>query len=282
MKKLSFVIPVFNEAQSLEKLYQEIKLSAQRLKVLDLKLFLSMMGLCLFFIFKEKKLGAATFLIGVSWFFVMTFIVIPYFATTEQHWAWGRYFAYLAEVNQGTTESIKKMIFEDPKTGEYILLIFKFFGFLPLLGLPWLILSLPELLINLLSQNPAMKTIYFHYDSGVLPGLLIATIFGLRYLHFFASKIEITKKYAKYILYIAAVWLLIVVLRVNYHYSPLPTTPSCWCIAYQVSEEDKQFDRILKALPKEATITSSTEVRAHLTLRENSFNLPYARNQLNI
>jgi hypothetical protein len=43
---------------------------------------------------------------------------------------------------------------------------------------------------------------------------------------------------------------------------------------YQVSEEDRKFSSVLSSIPTDASVTSSSEVRAHLTKRENSFTLP--------
>ena len=69
---------------------------------------------------------------------------------------------------------------------------------------------------------------------------------------------------------------LLFALRFNYHYSPLPTTPSCWCFMYQPSKEDKEFEALLQKIPQDASITASPEIRPHTTHREKAFTLPVA------
>ncbi len=71
-----------------------------------------------------------------------------------------------------------------------------------------------------------------------------------------------------------SILILSVALRLNYHYSPLPTTPSCWCLSYRVTQEDRDFAKVLGKIPKSASVTSSGEIRPHITRRENSFTLP--------
>ena len=44
-----------------------------------------------------------------------------------------------------------------------------------------------------------------------------------------------------------ALLILYVALRVNYHHSPLPTTPSCWCLSYRVTRDDIEFDILATA-----------------------------------
>lgn len=152
-------------------------------------------------------------------------------------------------------------------------MLLKPFGFLPLLGFPWILLSVPDLAINVVRDT---KTIIFHYDSGVTPALIISTIFGLYYLKFVLTYLTFTKRYAKTILYVAAGILLVITLRVNYHYSPLPTTPSCSCYIYNVTQEDRDFERVLQNLPKDAFITSSLEIRPHISHRDLAFTVPSA------
>lgn len=87
-------------------------------------------------------------------------------------------------------------------------------------------------------------------------------------------KISFTKKYVQIIISILSVFLFLYVLRVNYHYSPLPTTPSCPCYLYQVTQEDRDFEKILQNIPADASITASIEIRPHISHRELAFTIP--------
>ncbi len=250
----------------------------------EISLFIAMLGLTVAFIFKEKAIGFATFICGILWFLVMIVWIIPYFSQEGQYWAL-QWFGLTNQKESLTISYILELAHRftlSPDATDYYLNLLKPFAFLPILGFPWLILSLPELLINLTSTQAQMRSTMFHYSSGIIPSLVIASIFALKYINLIIVEINqkifpsLKEKYARAIFYIVIFLLLVVAIRFNYHQSPLPTTPSCWCLTYQVSREDIEFDNILKKIPKTASITASSEVRSHLARRENSFNLPSA------
>ncbi len=250
----------------------------------QISLFITVLGFIVAFIFREHRIGFATALLGIFWFGLMFFVVIPGYSEGGKHWA----LDWLAvrnttsgEIVLPSAEVLLRQYTLSPDALNYYQLLLRPFALLPLLGLPWLVLSLPELMINLLSSQAQMRGIFFHYESGITPALVIATIFAYRYiylfLHFISKKFHrLTSLMIRYLLLCIAVLSLVVAVRTNYHYSPLPTTPSCWCLMYRVTEEDRQFAKVLQDIPQGATVTSSSEVRAHLTRRENSFNLPNA------
>lgn len=244
----------------------------------EISLYVAMLGLVNFFVFKNRKVGLATFIGGVVWFCLMVFWVIPHNSPNGKYWAleWLKY----SSGGTGTGLPDLKLLIDrfllSPDTLSYYSILLKPFSYIALLGFPWLLLSLPELTINLLSTQAQMRSIYFHYDSGLTPSIIIATIFGLKYLTQIIKKIGFLSKFSDYVMYFVVFVMLCVALRVNYHYSPLPTTPSCWCYMYQVSDEDREIEKSLKKIPEDATVTSSSELRAHLSLRQYSYNLPSA------
>lgn len=50
---------------------------------------------------------------------------------------------------------------------------------------------------------------------------------------------------------------------------------------YQVTDEDRKIERSLKKIPDDAIVASSSELRAHLSLRRHSYNLPSATESAN-
>ncbi len=250
----------------------------------QISLFIFMLGLIVAFVFRAKRIGIITSLLGLAWFVIMVFVVIPNYSESGKYWA----LDWLTLRNAGTGafslpnfhELLQRYIIS-PDAILYYGNLLKPFSFLPLLGLPWMILSLPEILINLFSSQAQMRSFYFHYDSGVVPSLMIASIYGFRYIVLGIQKIRgkfvfLSKAQLVWIAAPMLVGVLMISIRVNYHYSPLPTTPSCWCLMYQVSDEDREFAKVLKSIPENATVTASSEVRAHLTERADAFNLPNA------
>jgi uncharacterized membrane protein len=242
----------------------------------QISLNVAMLGLAIFFVFKERRVGFVTFVVGVLWFFAMIYIVTPYFTPKGAHWALVAYGEtnFFKIITRFMNPSVFIQTFLlDKVTINYYMLLLKPFAFMPILGLPWLFLSAPALAINIIRDT---RTITFHYDASVTPALAIATAFGFYYLQRILNYLKFTKRYARKILYVIAGIFLIVALRVNYHYSPLPTTPSCWCYIYNVTKEDKDFEKVLQSLPKDAFITTSLEIRPHVNHRELVFSVPSA------
>lgn len=222
----------------------------------EIGLLMVMFGLLQLVTSKERVIGFTTAIIGLSYSFIMIFIFMPLVSVQDSHWFWSWY-----EVRNW---------FSDPSISAYIILLLKSFGFLPLLGAPWLVLAVPELFINLSSRHVEMQSIRFHYTTVFVPVFTIASIYGLLLL---ARLPKVSVRYAQSGVLILAV---AVALRVTYHYGPLPTTESCWCYPYLVSENDRSFEKVLRSIPQTASVTSSPELHAHLTHRQEAYVLPYA------
>ncbi len=142
----------------------------------QIALTVAFLGLFIIFIFKEKTIGLLTFIVGGLWFLLMIFVVVPHFSPEGRHWAlsW-----YQFTDSSGIPQSIpslkilfNKFIFSPDVIGYYISLL-KPFAFLPLIRLPWFILALPELSVNILSSHAQMRSIVFNYDSGITRGWLL-------------------------------------------------------------------------------------------------------------
>jgi len=245
----------------------------------NVSLTVVILGILLFFIFRERKIGIVSIIIGLLWFIAMVVIVMPHFTLAGNLWA----LEGLGEAGNDSLltifrKNLNPISFAETfliskETLDYYILLLRQFAFLPIIGIPWFILALPEIVINVLRGT---TSIVFHYDSGVIPGMVIATIFALSYVKRLFLRFKITKKYAQAGLYLATAMLFLYALRVNYHYSPLPTTPSCSCYIYNVTPEDREFEKALQAIPRDASITASLEIRPHVSHREFAFNLPSA------
>jgi len=246
----------------------------------EIPLIIALLGLLQIFIWKERKIGTITFVFATLWFSLATFVIIPYFSPSHSHWALLYYRNAGSEFNVEHLTLIPQQIivnyFINPDDLKYYQLLLKPFAFLPVLGIPWIILVFPDLVINLLSSHAQMRSIDLQYDSGIVPGLLISTIFTISYLKFILSKIKIKAKFKLGIIYIVTFLLLLVTIRANYGYGPLPFSKSCWCVMYQVSSQDIAFDKALQTIPQNASVSSSPEVRPHLTHRLNAFTVPDA------
>ncbi len=243
----------------------------------EISLFIAMLSLIIFFYYKEHKLGALMFTFSMLWFLIMIFVVIPYFSPSGKHWAleWFKFGSGGSGFNLfAFSQTIIKRFLFSPDVLRYYQSLLRPFGFLPILGFPLLILSLPELAINVLSTQAQMRSIRFHYDSGITPSLVLATIFGLFFFSKFLRLLKIKERFVKFALYAVVFYLVAGAIRVNYNRSPLPSTPSCWCLVYQVSKEDVEFEKLLRQIPPDASVAASGNVRPHVSHRKYAYTLP--------
>lgn len=126
-----------------------------------------LLGVYLFFIKKERKIGLITSVIGIVFFIATVYFIIPYFRGGE-HFA----SSYFVDVRQRKTTIIKEGFFYVEQ-----LLLPNFYSlFSPLT----LLISSPEWLINILSINNNMRAIFFHYNSIIVPFIFYSLIEGYR------------------------------------------------------------------------------------------------------
>ncbi len=240
----------------------------------QVSLTIAIFGIFIFFMFKKKRIGITTTAIGLIWFFTMVYIIIPHFTPNGIHWALESYGeTNMLQLLNKISSSFALGNFVQKSSIDYYFILLKPFSFLPLLGMPWILLSAPELAINIVRGT---KTIFFHYDSGIIPGIVISTVYGLGHFQVILKTLGLKSVHIKIATLLVALGMLGVAIRVNYHYSPLPTTPSCWCRIYNVTSEDKAFEKALQNIPKDASITSSLEIRPHINHRMYAFSIPSA------
>lgn len=125
-------------------------------------LVIFLFGLYLFFIKKEKKFGTVVAGIGVIFFVSSVYLIIPYFRQ-EAHFALRYYEGFLLQ--KDTFDYVLRMIVPN------------FYSiFSPLV----LLISLPEWATNILSSNSNMRSIYFHYNSLIIPFMYYSLILGYK------------------------------------------------------------------------------------------------------
>lgn len=236
------------------------------------------LGVLILFIFKEKKMSILTILISTVWLFVMVKLILPSFSPTHEY-SYASWYQIAEENIKNTSlavipNELVRNYFVTPETLPYYNILLREFALLPLIGWPWTLLAMPELLINLFSSHAQMRTILMHYDSVIIPGLMISSIYAIYYMYLFLQRLTINKKYLKIGKYVIILTALGIVMRVDYHYNPLPIAPSCWCKIYEVSESSRKFEKVLAQIPTSAVTTASPEIDPHISHREHSYTLP--------
>lgn len=160
------------------------------------------LGIYLFFFKREKKIGAITAALGIVFFFVTVYFIIPYFRGSD-HFASG----YFVDIKSRLPKIFKEGFF-------YIYLIIRpqFYAiFSPLT----LLISLPEWAINILSINSNQRSIYFHYNSIIVSFLFYSSIIGYKNIETF-----IKSRIVKNILFFIFIFYNT---RYIYLYNPVPS-----------------------------------------------------------
>ncbi len=232
------------------------------------------MGALMIVFQKDKRAGFATAFAGFAWFVVMTFIVMPHFSTINRHWALSWYTANEETVPEVfTIQNLFFRMVQSPEAHKYYRLLLQPFGPVPFLGLPWLLAAAPEIVINVMSNHGQMRSINLHYDALILPWLLLGSMAGVRYVGWFR---RVTRRGTVIAQSGLVLLVLGLTLHTNYYYGPLPVTPACWCYIYQVDPQEHAFDKVLSAIPSNAVVSASGEIRPHITHREQAYTIPTA------
>lgn len=237
-------------------------------------------GLMLAVLGKRRVVGILTFVLGIAISLFLMKVFIPLFNTEGIYKFSPWYGNFIERTIQNKLINLPFDLIRNylltPDAFNYFNLLLRPFAFLPLLGFPFLLISIPDLMINLLSDHAQMRSITMHYESIIIPGLVISTIFGMHWYQVVVKWILKQSLLRDLFIFLPMIGALILALRFNYHFNPTPIAPTCWCRAYAVSDEDREFEALLRSIPETASVTASPEVRPHITHRENAYTMPDA------
>lgn len=146
-------------------------------------LIVFLFGLYQIFFRKERKFGLIIAALGIIFFVSIIYFIIPFFRK-ENHFA----LKYFADFGDQPTQIVTNF-FRHPRltlsylfrqeTVSYIVRMMTP-NFYSLFSLPALLISLPEWVINIFSTNGNMRSIYFHYNSLIVPFIFYSLILGYK------------------------------------------------------------------------------------------------------
>lgn len=217
----------------------------------------------------KKRLGALIGLVSIITFYMLVTYFIPN-ARGGQHFA----LEYFQEFGDTPFVIIKNIFLTPNKTiatiftypnFQYIFTLFFPVGFLSFMQPLALVFSLPDLTINLLSNNTNFKSITFHYAATIIPFIYISTIYGARKItkcKFFSKKV-----FLYYIIFSS--------LLSAYFLGPLPgaKSPSLEIFTNKV-EESSEIRQFLDKIPTSFSISATNNLGAHLSHREKIYTIP--------
>lgn len=220
---------------------------------------------------KEALFGFMLFVVSTLMFVLLFWKIIPFFKG-------GNHFAleYYSQFGSTTSEVIKNILLNPIKTIStlsegtrlfYLSELFGPLGYLSLLFPVLLIFTVPDLMINLLSQNPQLHQIYYQYSSTITPFVFIAAIFAAKLL---LSKAKVLNPQK------IAIYIFITTLIFAYQTGPLPFSKRA-NIDMFIKQMENRFvvKTMIDSIPKNLSVASTNNLGSHLSQREKIYTIPY-------
>jgi uncharacterized membrane protein len=217
--------------------------------------------------------GGAIAALGVAASLVVIKLVIPHFHGAESHF-FGRYEAVGGSatgiVDKAVTDPARLLsVAFDHRGTHYLLDLVLPLAALALLAPLVLIALVPELALNLLSSADTQSSIHYHYTAGEIPVLFAAAIFGAKRLGPYRGA--------------AATVAVAAAILGNFFLGPIPVWrfipggETLQANAAHLSEHDRVAARALELIPRDAAVTATNSLGAHLSERKRIFSFPYLR-----
>lgn len=134
----------------------------------NIALITFMTGLYVFFLKKKRKMGLFISLGSLVFFAVVMGIIIP-MHRTNLHFA-ESYYSLNAKANIVRLFSMSSL--------NYVFQLLQPLGFISLFGSVYILLAIPEWMINLLSKNVNMRVLDYHYTALLTPFVIMSAIVG--------------------------------------------------------------------------------------------------------
>jgi uncharacterized membrane protein/uncharacterized membrane protein YbhN (UPF0104 family) len=233
----------------------------------EIWLITAFFGILIFIAHKKRVLGAAIFITSIALFYYLLWHAIPN-VHGSQHFA----LSYYSDYGDSPSRVIKNIILSPEKIIStlfdkarimYLIQLFLPVGFLSLIAPFYLIFAVPDLAINLLSNNSQLHQIYYQYTAAVSPFIFVAAIYGARFFIRYIS------------LMILTIYLIMLCLISAYFYGPLPGAFESNLDMYvkQVNHRE-EIERYLDNIPEDMSIAATNNVGSHLFHRRDVYVLP--------
>ena len=239
-------------------------------------LVVAFMGLYAIIRYRDWLLGGLTIALATGYFFFVMYWIIPTYSITGDHLFLG-FYSYLGDspleivVTAITRPDLVLKSVWQPAKLSYLRDVLTPFAFLPLLGLPVLLIGLPMFAINLLSTNPAMyDATGGQYGADVAPWLAWGAMYGFFYLRgglgrlWPAARARLTYFIGVSLLAVAILW------HMFHGYSPLSLNRPQW----EITDHDRLAERFLAQIPPHAAISAQGKLYPHLSNRAIAYQVP--------
>ncbi|GIK41457.1 MAG: hypothetical protein BroJett011_52900 [Chloroflexota bacterium] len=263
----------------------------------DMTLLVMMLGFYAFFINRQRRLGLITVGLGGMWAFLAVFVIPPAFAGTENiHW--NRY-GHLGNSpltivsNFFVRPHLVLSHLQQVQALDYLRLLLTPTAFTALFNPITLLLALPSLGINLLSNfSPMQRVNSLIYAAPIVPAVMISSIYGVANLKRMSERrthrANVANKALSRITHHAS--------RITHHVSPIPplfnlffgglilTASLAYHLFYgyfpwggqfrgweEVTDHHRRAERLFAQIPPEAALSAQDRLNPHVSQRETLY-----------
>ncbi|MCK6628955.1 MAG: DUF2079 domain-containing protein [Anaerolineae bacterium] len=251
----------------------------------DMTLLVMMLGFYALFINRQYRLGLLTIALCALWAFVAVFVIPPAFAGSENiHW--NRY-GHLGDsplnivLNFFLQPQLVLNHLQKVQALDYLRLLLTPTAFTALLNPVTLLLALPSLGINLLSNFPPMQRANsLIYAAPIVPAVIISSIYGVANLKRMGEWRRAKGMFSRLTphasratpLFNSFVGLVILTASLGYHffygYFPWGGQFRGW---EEVTDHHRRAERIFAQIPPEAALSAHDRLNPHVSQRQTLY-----------
>ncbi|MBI4300646.1 MAG: DUF2079 domain-containing protein, partial [Chloroflexi bacterium] len=235
----------------------------------------ALMGLYVALVQKRRLLGGFTTTLAVAWFIVAFFIVIPHFNPAGASPYIGRY----DQIGSSPKEIVANLFshpgtalanLTQPAKASYLMRVFAPVAFLSVFSIT-VVFVLPDLLLSLLSDFPAMYGFQAHYGAVMAPFVIISGIYGAAFLLRWCRRLF--PKGGPVLLHGLSLLVLIFSLYGYYRVVFLPMSDH----VPVVTDHDRLAKSFIKTLPDDAAVSALSVLNPHVSQRQRLYLFPDVR-----
>jgi len=221
--------------------------------------------------------GIAATVVSLVLFYLMFWKFIPAVTPTKQHWA----LIYLSDYGGNLNQILRNILIHPQQTirsaflGDRLFYYFQLLAptaFISLASPISLIFAVPNLAINVLSNDAMMRMIDYQYTSGITPWIFISAIYGFGVIEkFFRTKTGLKQNTEKIL-----AGLIIVCMLVSVHvWGELPygARSRFWFFHY-APPEASVIKQIAAKIPSKYSVSATNNIGAHFAERQYLYTYP--------
>lgn len=247
-------------------------------------MIVAMTGLYMLVVERRPRWGLPVFAAGVGYFLLVMLVVIPAFNDGGASELVSERYGIVG----GSMGGVIMTALTDPLTvlGQaftidnllYLAHLVGLGGVLGLLSPAALLIPLPEIAVNLLSDRPQMTNINYHYSAPIIPFMYVGCAAGLAAIIRFFSKRSVSDDLLRLAPIMFAGWVLSMNAYMAFGYGPLPFAQfyreNPVAMQSLPPERVENIDEAISLVPEGAKVSASNWIAPHLAHRTHLYLFP--------